>query len=137
MQGIVDTESLEIVPSKYVVEYFSGVHPFSTNNNFQGYTFNKDYAGFENLNDLPSPDLISVGLYVLADRTESIEKAGYYLNQTMARFYPNGGYYQSDPKKEYRAIVVSQAKTLLTGVDLSGKYVRFKFTFLCDGNQTT
>ena len=127
MKGIVDNESLAVIPQKLIKEFLAGPVQFPGDVQQMSKIFlASDLPG---ISDLQNPELISSGFFVT---TSSAQPTG------QDRFVVSGkttiAYQQVGDMGGFGQIAVYQE--LDNSVAMRGRYLWYKFVFLCDDGQS-
>lgn len=132
MRGIVDTESLEIVPQKQIKEFLAGPVLFPGENESVTKQFNE--SDIPGLNNMRNPVLQSVCVYPRIDSNPpTMEVSGdryIWCDNTKAALEVDTG----GGSFAYLLTVIQGLSDILL---LRGRNLWFKFTFLCDEDQET
>ena len=128
MKGIVDNESLAVIPQKLIKEFLAGPVQFPGDVQQMSKIFlASDLPG---ISDLQNPELISSGFFV---KTSSAQPTG------QDRFVVSGkttiAYQQVGDMGGFGQIAVYQE--IDNNIAMRGRYLWYKFVFLCDDDQTS
>lgn len=127
MKGIVDTESLEIVPQKQIKEFLAGPVQFPGDAQQMSKIFlASDLPG---IGDLQNPELISSGFFVTTSAQPIAQDRFIVSGKTTI------AYQQMGDMGGFGQIAVYQE--LDNNIAMRGRYLWYKFVFLCDDDQTS
>ena len=128
MKGIVDNESLAVIPQKLIKEFLAGPVQFPGDVQQMSIIFlASDLPG---IGDLQNPELLTVCFYAT---TSTAQPTG------QDRFVISGkttiAYQQVGDMGGFGQIAVYQE--LDNSIAMRGRYLWYKFVFLCDDDQTS
>lgn len=126
MKGIVDNESLAIIPQKIIREFVAGPVYFVPTATSAFKTF---YASdFPGIKDLKNPALLSSGIFIMQSEAPPDAWARFVISRETTVVY------EPSSMGGFGKITIYQSND--TSIMLRGRYLWFKFVFLCDDVQS-
>ena len=127
MKGIVDNESLAVIPQKLIKEFLAGPVQFPGDvQQMSKIFFASDLPG---IGDLQNPELISSGFFVTTSSAQPTGQDRFIISGKTTIAYQRVG-----DMGGFGQIAVYQE--IDNNIAMRGRYLWYKFVFLCDDDQS-